>query len=323
MAQQNSFRLRQQRRRRLIVILLLLLMAGVAAYMLFPKQVNNIRRGYTIPERPIGQVAIPIVRQNLSLGTRLSQRHLAVRYLEPHDVPTDALIAPQQFVGRYTTRPLVAGNYLRKEDVAAEGAPKGFSGLVRPGQRVVVLSAGLFPGSTASLNVGDRIDLLSIGDPLMATARAGSRRSAADSINSMQGGGAYPGDPNAPARQRARARGATGANAIAATSATLIAENAEVMAAPGRSRDTQFVVLQMQPEDAHVTTLAAASGATMRIVFRPFNDEARLTPDKEAGATTRIPLPAPDPATVTIISGNQRSLQRTLLSDWDRVNLEE
>lgn len=321
MAQQNSFRLRQQRRRRLIVILLLLLMAGVAAYMLFPKQVNNIRRGYTIPERPPGQVAIPIVRQNLAPGTRLSQRLIAIRYLPPREVPTDALIAPEQFMGRYITRSIAAGNYLRKEDVAAEGAPKGFSGLVKPGKRVVVLSAGLFPGSTASLNVGDRIDLLSIGDPLASTMQA-KARSAADSANSVQGGGAHPGDPNALARQRARAR-AAGGNAIAATSATLIAENAEVMAAPGRSRDTQFVVLQMQPEDAHVTTLAAASGATMRIVFRPFNDETRLTPDKEAGTTTRIPLPDPDPATVTIISGNQRSLQRTLLSDWDRINPEE
>jgi hypothetical protein len=174
----------------------------------------------------------------------------------------------------------------------------------------------MFPGAIASLRVGDRVDLLAIGNANGVSAGGGAQaagRSLADSGVTLQGGGNQPGDPNSKAKQNARARRAGtagGATSASAATATLVAENAEVMRTPSKGVDTEYLVLQMAPQDAHVTMLMAASGTMMRVVFRPFDDETRLTQDVEAKVTTRLPRPVADPDTITIISGNIRATQR-------------
>jgi len=309
MAQQNQ-RARQQQRQRLIIILLLILVVGVGAYYFIALKQDKSRPINT--ERPPGKVAVPVMTKPAPLGSRISSNMFTVRFMKPSEVPVDAILVVDEFLGRFVTRPLYEGNYIRMSDVAAAGAVGGYSALAKPGKRLVVLDSKIFPGAIASLRVGDRVDLLAIGDPnagLFGAQSAG--KSLADNGATLQGGGSQPGDPNSPARQRARARAGAGANiAPFAASATLVAEDAEVMRTPSKGVDTEFLVLQMAPQDAHVTMLMAASGTVMRVVFRPFNDETRLTQDTEAKITTRLPRPAQDPDAVIIISGNVRALQR-------------
>lgn len=302
--QPSSARLRQKRRQRMILFMLVLLLAGGIAFWF----VSNKNKKPAVQQRPPGHVAVPVINRDIPLGTRISNQMYTISFKPPREVPTDAILSRQQFIGRYATRPIAAGDYLRETDVTDIGAHKGFSGFAKPGKRAVVLEAKLFPGSADTLSIGDRVDLLSIGSPTGITAG----KSLAASATTLQGGGSQPGDPNSPARQLARARAAMGGSNVSATSATLIAEDAEVMAVPkkgsGRDRGIDFFVLQMEPEDAHVTMLAAASGATLRTVFRPFNDRVRLTPAVEPKPTARMPRPTKDPDVVTIIAGAGREM---------------
>lgn len=304
MAQQN-LRARQKQRQRIIMILVVLLLIGAGAfYFLNAKQ----EKKPVNVARPDGMVAVPVVGREIPLGGRVSSNFIRVTYMKPEAVPTDAILSVSEFVGRYVTRPLLEGNYIRVSDVASAGVSGGYSALAKDGMRLVVLDSKMFPGSIASLRVGDRVDLLAIGNPTGLVSGSAAGKSLADSAVTLQGGGNQPGDPNSVAKKNARARAAAGSGVNPfAVSATLVAENAEVMRTPSKGVDTEYLVLQMNPQDAHVTILMAATGTVMRVVFRPFNDETRLTQDTQAKITTRLPKPVEDPDAVVIIAGNVQS----------------
>lgn len=300
MAQQNS-RARQQRVQ-IIIVLILIVMLGLGAFYLMGDKQDK-RKGQA--KRPEGMVAVPTLIANLKLGERLSARSFRVNFMKVEDVPPDAVLNPQDFVGRFATKPLLSGNYIKTNDISQQGANLGYSGLATPGKRLIVLDGAIFPGSISTLKIGDRIDLLAIGEPAgMAAAAKG--KTLANSAVSVEGGGSQPGDVNSKARQLARQKLAGGQTVSSAT-ATLVAENAIVMKTPEKGKDSNFIVLEMEPQDAHVTMLMATAGAVMRFVFRPFNEEVRHTIPEPVHVTTRLPKPASDPDAVTIISGNIRA----------------
>ncbi|WP_137718208.1 SAF domain-containing protein [Methylobacillus flagellatus] len=316
MAQQNSARIRQKKRQQLILALIVLLVLGGGAYAMLGMQKKPAP---VQAQRPAGYIAIPKVTRDIPIGGRISGNLIRTSFVPPERVPTDALIAPDQYIGRYVRRSIPAGDYIRESDVATSGAPGTYSGIAKPGYRVVVLSAALFPGSIFSIRVGDKIDLLSISQPGPGGALGGGNLPA---LGPASVAGTQPG-ATAERRRRAQAPNTANRGILNATSATLVAEGAEVMTVPvpngrrGRnantSLDTEFIVLQMTPQDAHVTTLAAASGAYMRYVFRPFNDEVRLTESKPLDTTTRMPRAKPDPNTITMIYGTDAQQQSSFM----------
>jgi len=306
MAQQN-LRARQKQRQRFIMILVVLLLLGAGVFYFFSSKQEKKPANVS---RPDGMVAVPVISREIPLGGRISTNLFTVTFMKPEAVPADAILSVPEFLGRYVTRPLQEGNYIRVSDVASAGASGGYSALAKDGMRLVVLDSKMFPGSISSLRIGDRVDLLAIGSPTgLVRGATNTGKSLADSGVTLQGGGSQPGDTNSNARKNARARAAAANNASApfAASATLVAENAEVMRTPSKGVDTEYLVLQMNPQDAHVTTLMAATGTVMRVVFRPFNDETRLTQDMQAKITTRLPKPVEDPDAVLIIAGNVQS----------------
>ena len=301
MAQQNT-RAQQQRRQLIIILVVILIMAFGLFYFVLGGDAAKSKKAAPPPE---GKVAVPVLRQNFKMGQRISSQDFRTSYFDPEGVPIDAVLKPGEIIGRFAARPLLAGNYIHEGDLTQPGANSGFSGIVAPGKRLVVIDGNLFPGALATLNVGDHIDLLAIGDPTGAssvTSGGGASRAARSPV-SIEGGGSQPGDPGA----RSRRRGNRGGSAVGAASATLVAENAVVIKTPTRERNRNFLVLEMEPQDAHVTTLMVSAGATMRYVFRPFNDEVRHTEPETIKVTTRLPKPAPDPDTVMFIYGNVRS----------------
>lgn len=315
MALQNNTRMRQQKRQRIIIVITLLVLALIAAIILFwpkPKPVNAER------QRPAGMIALPVAKNDIPMGTRISNMMVRISYLKPSEVPVDAILSPKEFIGRFTKRPILASEYFKESDVTEPGVHAGFTGVAKPGMRIVHVNANLFPGSLKLMRVGDRIDLLSIEASGGQSAAASSASSAALEMQSSSvWGGQNPGDSKARAKARA-AMTAPVAGASRAVTATLIAENAEIMYVPRNAanpnrrnnNDDAHVVLQMTPEDAHVTVLAATIGNTMRVVFRPFSDDTRLTPVKEVKVTTRLPKPSKDPENITIITGLQRRQQK-------------
>lgn len=316
MAQQNNSRIRQQKRQRLIIIMTLLILVGLAAFFWLSPKSGQVKQ--EIP-RPAGMIAIPVAKNDIPVGTRISTVMIRLSYVKPNEVPVDAIISPKEFVGRFARSTILASEYLRETNITESGAHPGFSGVAKPGMRIVHINADLFPGALNVMRVGDRIDLLSIESSSNPTLTQGSADSLASSGVTLQGGGTQPGDRNSQARQLARA-GNTAANPNSnAVVATLIAENAEVMYVPrasqvqrGRNNNSDFVVLQMSPEDAHVSVLASTIGRSMRVVLRPFSDDTRLTPVKEVKVTTRLPKPSRDPENIVVINGLQRKQQRPL-----------
>lgn len=300
MAQQNT-RARQQQRQRVMIILVFLLVAGGAAFFLLGN--NDAKKNNAPRPIPKGLIGVPIAKKDMPLGTRISNNLISISYRRPREVPTDALLARGEFIGRFVTKPILEGQYIQQSDVGVEGAVGGFSAMATYGKRLIVLNANLFPGSLETLKVGDHIDLLAFqGFKTAATSGSKKFNPAID--------GAQPGA----APKRDRNRNPTGNELQDPTSpatATLIAENAEVMSVPAiksRSRSRRsnnggdYVVLQMNPQDAHVTTLMAASNVMLRAVFRPYGDQTRLTQDSPASLTTRLPRSVLDPDYIQVIA---------------------
>lgn len=318
MAQQNN-RARQRSRQRITIILILVVL-GAGAFFLFSGNDDKVKKRVKRPE-PKGMVKVPTLKKNVGPGTRLSKKLIRTTYKSPREVPTDAILASDQYIGRYTTTPILEGQYIRESFVSADGAVGRFSAMARPGMRLVVLNAKLFPGSINTLKVGDRIDILAFeGSKTIARRGRGS-----SNVNSGAVHGNQPGSGgNTRKRSRRVKRNSSAMLQDPGTlSATLIAENAEVMSVPMARRGKNIsghnaLVLQMQPQDAHITTLMAANNTQMRAVFRPYGDDTRLTQPKQVSVTTRLPKPLPDPDVVNLIVNGQTYQQKpnsTIYSD--------
>ncbi len=297
----STARIRQRRRQRLLVTLALILMAGGAAtyYFLRPPPVKD-------EVRPPGMVAVPAAGVPIPMGTTVTMRQIRLLYMKPMEVPPDALLKPWQFERRVALRAIGAGDYLRDNDLSPVGAPNGFSGLAKPGMRVLVVETVNIRGTLNYLRPGDHIDVLAVGWTGNVTGGSGNAGGLAASTTTVQGGGTHPGDRNAPARRSGSASGTGGG------SASLVAEDAIVMMSPRKGRDTEYVVLQMQPTDAHLTALALGAGASLRFVFRPFNETQRVTEPAPVEQTT---YPPRDARNVELIEGVARSVQRASMED--------
>ncbi len=301
MAQQNT-RVRQQQRQRMMFILFFLLVAGGAAFYFFASKPEAAKKVKAPP--PKGAIAIPVARKDIPLGTRISNKMVTMTYRNPRQVPVDALLAKEEFIGRYTTKPVLEGQYFQQEDVGVEGAVGGFSAMATPGKRLIVINANSFPGSIETLKVGDHVDLLAFQG--YRAAAGNNRRRNSGAVDGTQPGQA----------PRANRNNKTSSNILAdpvsPASATLIAENAEIMSVTNSKKTNNkrggrgnFIVFQMSPQDAHVTTLMIASDVMLRAVFRPFGDNTRLTSDKPPAITTRLPKAVLDPELIQVIANGK------------------
>lgn len=289
----TTARIRQRRRQRLILILLVLVsfLAAAGYFLLKP---STAKKG---PQpRPPGTVAVPYARANIGIGTKINARMIGVRYVQPHEVPFDAILTYNHLNTRIASKPIEIGSYFRETDFAATGAPSSFSGIARPGYRIVVIPSKSII-TTGYLREGDTVDILALSGASMArgtVSRAGSP--------TREGGGTQPG---ASGQNINRGSGTRTAAASAGAKATLIAENAKVVVAPRLGRNTENAVFEMLPQDAHVTMLALGSGQRLQLVFRHFQDEERITPAKPITDTTYLPRSSSAPGTVTFITGSR------------------
>lgn len=302
MAQQNS-RARQQRIIIIFILVAILLLIGGAFMVLSGEneQSENVQ-----PARPQGMVEVPVANTNIDLGSRISAQMLTVKYMPAREVPETAILRADYVVGRYATQPIPQASYFKDENISAPDVSGGYSAVAKPGKRIVVIGADQLPGVIGTIRVGDHIDLLAIGytDQVNPAAAANNQQTRDQRRVEYMLGGTQPGTPPG---GRNRPNNTQNTNVSPGMTATLISENAEVMHVPTRARDNDLVVLQMNPQDAHITTLMVAAGSTLRVVFRPSNDSERITTDKEVKITTRLPKPEPDPDRVAIILGSTRS----------------
>lgn len=301
MAQQNN-RGRQQRII-IIFVLIALLLLIVGAFSILGGGEDNQKGAQ--PARPTGMVAVPVASTNIELGQRISSAMVTIKFMPPQAVPESVILRADYVVGRYATKPIPQATYFKEENISEPDVSGGYSAVAKPGKRIVVIGAEQLPGVIGTLRVGDHIDLLAIGYTDQSSAAASGQVSKDQQRIEYMLGGTQPGTP--PRGRNRNNNTPTSGNATPGITATLISENAEVMRVPTRGKDKELVVLQMNPQDAHVTTLMVAAGASLRVVFRPSNENDRLTVDKEVKITTRLPKPEPDPERVSVIVGTSRS----------------
>jgi Flp pilus assembly protein CpaB len=306
MAQQPvtaRLRLRQRRRRITIALGLLILLGGGGAYLYSTSK----QEGPPPPRREPGWVEVPMAAREVAVGNVVTRQALRPFYLPPQAVPPNAVLGMQRVQGRVAMRRIPAGAYLTEDDLAPLGAPAGLSALAKDGTRVIVIDVNRVEGAIGFLNPGDRIDVMSIASGL--GVGGGRPTGNAASANTLEGGGRQPGDPSAPARTAGRRGPATAGGA----SATLIAEDVEVVRSPRTDvpdRAPHPLVLRMKPQDAHITVLAMASGQTLRFVHRPFGERDRITQPPPPAEFTHSKV---DMRQVQIINGIAHSTERAIL----------
>lgn len=302
MAQQNN-RGRQQRIIIIFIVVALLLLVGGAFAILGGDGGEKKRAAPSVPQ---GLVAVPVASRNIQLGERIASNMFRVDYVEPDRVPPEALLRVNQFLGRYATEPIAEQTIFKETNISEPNMTGGYSAVTKPGKRVVIINAAQLPGTIGTLRVGDHIDLMAINQAGSATGAAGKPSKEQLRYEYMKGG-TQPGTP--PRRGNAGNKNSTPSESMGLT-ASLVAENAEVLHVPTRGKDKDLVVLQMNPQDAHVTTLMIAAGASLRVVFRPSNDDETILAERDLTVTTRMPKPEPDPDQVNVIVGNIRGNTR-------------
>lgn len=312
--------MRQRRRQRLVILAVafLLLAAGAAWYWYTGTRSEPQRR----EQQPPGTVAVPVAGGDIALGESIRPQFLRSRYLPPAAVPPDAIVRSSQLAGRVVLRRIPAGAYFREDDLAPVGAPASLSGLAKPGMRIVVVEASQISAVPGYIRPGDRVDVLAISyGGGMNPANAAAQRLAA-SPNTVEGGGSQPGDPNAASRRTPRpGAGMMMMGAETQMVAKLVGEDAEVLRAPetppraaGNPRAARggerHLVLQMKPDDAHITTLSLAAGNSLRLVFRPFNERERVRAERPIDEFTHVTA---DVRRIEVINGVNRGYEQTTL----------
>jgi Flp pilus assembly protein CpaB len=178
--------------------------------------------------------------------------------------------------------------------------------------RIVVVDGAQLDAVPGYIRAGDRVDVLAIAYTLPPGALSRAER-LRRSPNTVEGGGNQPGDPAAPARRAARAAPVL---TEVPTVARLVSEDAEVLQVPRAQSDPRarrverHLVLQMKPDDAHVTMLSLAAGQTLRLVYRPFNDRGRVTTEEPVREFTHA---STDSRRVEIINGVTRAVDTATL----------
>ncbi|MCG8325374.1 MAG: Flp pilus assembly protein CpaB [Thiotrichales bacterium] len=294
----------QQTRRQVIILLAaaVVLVGGALFYFLSQPEETNP----TVQQE--GRVAIPVAVRNLARGTQLTTDVIRLEYMPPALVPADAIIHLAEFNRRVLARNKRAGDYIRADDLGGVNAPGSYSGIITEGKRVIVLDASNITGTTGYLRVGDIVDVISISSPGSRSAMRGQIYARGMSNRGTFGfatsDGSQPGALSR--RQRNIRRHNLGLNRPLSTGeiiAKTLVKGAEVLDVPRRSRRNQMnnVVLAVDKEDAEQLLLAQASGHVLRILFRPFNEEAD-------NSTEDVVQMEPDPQVLEMITGSSRNL---------------
>lgn len=279
------------------LLLALVLLLGGGAYYYIQSNEEPVVAKKAAPQRPKGKIAIPVLARDLKRGAEISQRFITIDYLDPEDVPEDAVINLQVFEGRWLVTSLSRGDYIRESDLAERGAPKSYSGMIQTGKRVVILPEGELPGAMGYVGVGDIIDIYTNG-----TARVATKSSFDPATDGSQPGK----NPSA----NKRAGGSSGG--VPKMTIRLVSQ-AEVLQAPRKTRDGSManVVLETTEEEAIQLQLARINKEVLRFVFRPSNDPS---PGEKLVQRER------DPRTVEVIKGLSKRTVLTRL-DWRENNL--
>lgn len=260
------------------------------------------------PVRPPGTIAVPVAARAINKGTEMEGPGLIrPMYLRPEAVPDDAILQPNSVLSRVTRVSLRPGEYFSESKLAPPGAPRGFSGLLSPQHRMVVMDMGNLMGVIGQMREGDVVDIYSFSAPnVAAPARRGGSTAVGNSVQPGAGG--------------AINRGGAAAGPPPTFSAVLIAQNVRVVNPPPRPparRDRRnpapppVAALEVHEDDATQLQIAINTNQRLQVVYKPFAEARRVsenTPEDD-----RVTRAYRDPKLIEIIENTDRRVTTAVM----------
>jgi len=108
-----------------------------------------------------------VATRDLSVGTRIQDSDIAIRWINPGSAPSGVLKAPDQAIGQVASSPILEGQFLDARQVApSRNASLLGAGLdVPPGYRIIGVPIAPAAAVGGVLKPGDRVDVMVIPNP--------------------------------------------------------------------------------------------------------------------------------------------------------------
>ena len=239
-------------------------------------------------------VQIVVAATDLSVGTTLSQKDVALLDWYSDALPTGAFTKPTDVVGHPLLYPMSAKEPVLARDLGVEGAGIGLAGKIPEGMRAVAIRSNEIIGVAGFLYPGSRVDLLMTFTPPGTNSNIPITQTVLQNVEVLTAGQTIEPDPQ------------------------------------GKPQQVNVVTLLLNPEDSQKLQLASGqgniqfvlrSGADQKVAeVRPTRlDELEIGGHKAAPAVVAAPgvHRAPKKATpqnpiymLEVIQGTQRSVEK-------------
>jgi pilus assembly protein CpaB len=107
---------------------------------------------------------VAVARMDLAEGTRLSPSMVGTKTIATGQVPTDALMSPQDTEGLVALVPIRAGEMLTRSNAREPSAALGLSFMVPEGMRAVTVALDMVSGVAGLAKPGDHVDIIATFD---------------------------------------------------------------------------------------------------------------------------------------------------------------
>ena len=145
--------------------LLLIGIVAVALGGLLSFTVYRTLQARTAGPRQVG-VDVVLAASDIQVGAKIEERDVKIVKLPPEDLPANVFRGKTHLVGRGVVLPIVKGEFILPNKLAAENAGSGMPALIPPGMRAVSVRVNEVVSVAGFVMPGTRVDVLLTGNPL-------------------------------------------------------------------------------------------------------------------------------------------------------------
>ena len=145
--------------------LLLIGIVAVALGGLLSFTVYRTLQARTAGPRQVG-VDVVVAANDIQVGAKIEERDVKIVKLPPEDLPANVFRGKTHLIGRGVVLPIVRGEFLLPNKLAAENAGAGMPALIPPGMRAVSVRVNEVVSVAGFVTPGTRVDVLLTGNPL-------------------------------------------------------------------------------------------------------------------------------------------------------------
>src|SRR5438105_9635128 len=144
--------------------LLLIGIVAVALGGLLSFTVYRTLQARTAGPRQVG-VDVVLAASDIQVGAKIEERDVKIVKLPPEDLPANVFRGKTHLVGRGVVLPIVKGEFILPNKLAAENAGSGMPALIPPGMRAVSVRVNEVVSVAGFVVPGTRVDVLLTGSP--------------------------------------------------------------------------------------------------------------------------------------------------------------